>query len=263
MRDWSAEGLHERAVPLAHITSFIDNHFKDRQGRKEGPVKILVPGCGLGRLAHAIASLEGVEVTANEWSAYMRLAYRYIESLQVQESEEFHPFMDWWSYQPNREEMIRGVRFPDAIANASSVVLVEGDFTKEFVNETAHYDAIVTFFFIDTAPNMMDYFDTISRVLKPGGLWLNVGPLLYHDASVEFSMEDVVKVAEAYGFEFIDADEEWGDLTLPEMKVRTRELGYQFHEKSLRRNDYLVQMSAAILKGKGKKDGETKEKDEL
>jgi SAM-dependent methyltransferase len=247
VRDWSDEGLHERAVPLAALTKLIDTHFPDRDN-DEGPVRILVPGSGLGRLAHAVAALPGVEVTANEWSAYMRAAYHYVESLQIPNAETFHPFMDWWSYQPNRGEMIRSVRFPDVRANASSVVLVEGDFTKAFADDSARFDAIVTFFFIDTAPNMMDYLDTVHRLLRPGGVWINLGPLLYHEATVEFSLEDVVRVAEEYGFEFLDVDDQWGELTLPHLKVRSLEIAYQYHAKSLRRNDYMAQLFVAVKK---------------
>lgn len=42
------------------------------------------------------------------------------------------------------------------------------------------YDAVVTCFFIDTAANVVDYIDVIHNVLRPGGVWLNFGPLLWH-----------------------------------------------------------------------------------
>jgi N2227-like protein len=35
----------------------------------------------------------------------------------------------------------------------------------------------------DTAPVVMDYIETIHRLLKPGGVWINLGPLLYHWAA--------------------------------------------------------------------------------
>jgi carnosine N-methyltransferase len=30
---------------------------------------------------------------------------------------------------------------------------------------------------------VMDYIETIQRLLKPGGVWINLGPLLYHWAN--------------------------------------------------------------------------------
>lgn len=42
------------------------------------------------------------------------------------------------------------------------------------------FDAVATVFFIDTAPNLIRYLEAISNCLKPGGIWINVGPLLWH-----------------------------------------------------------------------------------
>ena len=75
--------------------------------------------------------------------------------------------------------MTRELVFLDAAVNATSVVMVEGDFTTAFSDKTGAYDVVVTYFFIDTARNLMSYLDTIKRVLKPGGQWVNLGPLLY------------------------------------------------------------------------------------
>lgn len=60
---------------------------------------------------------------------------------------------------------------------------------------------MVTCFFIDTAHNIVQYLETLWTVLRPGGLWVNIGPLLYHYAdSEEDSIElpwDMVKVVAA------------------------------------------------------------------
>jgi ubiquinone/menaquinone biosynthesis C-methylase UbiE len=41
------------------------------------------------------------------------------------------------------------------------------------------WDAVVTCFFIDTAKNIVDYLETIHKVLKKGGVWINAGkPIL-------------------------------------------------------------------------------------
>jgi carnosine N-methyltransferase len=39
---------------------------------------------------------------------------------------------------------------------------------------------VVTCFFIDCANNIIEFIETIFRILKPGGSWINLGPLLYH-----------------------------------------------------------------------------------
>src|SRR5262249_33469542 len=42
------------------------------------------------------------------------------------------------------------------------------------------FHAVATVFFIDTAPNLIRYVETIRHCLIPGGAWTNVGPLLWH-----------------------------------------------------------------------------------
>jgi SAM-dependent methyltransferase len=252
-RDWAAEGRHERDMPFDAIVGVLAAQFPAAlapAAGEEDAVRVLVPGSGLGRLAHDIAArLPGAAVTANEYSAYMRLVYRFVETLSPDPGAQMalHPFIDWWSHQASRAGMTRAVRFPDAKPDPG-VLLVEGDFTTQFANQTGHYDAVATFFFIDTATNMLEYLDVIARVLKPGGLWVNLGPLLYHKAAVELALDDVLAVAGEYGFEFVDVDESWGPLKLPGRKARTRDISYLCDTDSMRRNVYSTALFAARLK---------------
>ena len=77
------------------------------------------------------------------------------------------------------------------------------------------WDAVVTCFFVDTAPVVVEYVETIYGMLKPGGVWVNLGPLLYHwttdvennedpryQQSVELSWEELRHVIGTFGFEF-------------------------------------------------------------
>ena len=56
-----------------------------------------------------------------------------------------------------------------------------------FIPERAFYSpwnnqdgAIAYFWFPDTAPNIIRYVEAIKNCLRPGGLFVNVGPLLWH-----------------------------------------------------------------------------------
>lgn len=42
------------------------------------------------------------------------------------------------------------------------------------------FDCVATCFFIDTAHNVVEYLEIIHACLRPGGYWVNLGPLLYH-----------------------------------------------------------------------------------
>jgi carnosine N-methyltransferase len=57
-----------------------------------------------------------------------------------------------------------------------------GDFLEIYCSNeyTDRYHAILTSFFIDTSPNVLEYLEVIYRILRPGGVWINLGPLLYH-----------------------------------------------------------------------------------
>jgi carnosine N-methyltransferase len=57
----------------------------------------------------------------------------------------------------------------------------------------------------------------IYQTLRPGGVWLNVGPLLYHwaregghagnEVSLELSLEDVLHIAKTIGFVLLEQSE--------------------------------------------------------
>jgi carnosine N-methyltransferase len=80
------------------------------------------------------------------------------------------------------------------------------------------FDAVATAFFLDTAQNALEYMETILHALKPGGWWINFGPLLWHWAdagaylgggaegaeplSLELPLDELAAAAEALGFEF-------------------------------------------------------------
>ena len=69
-------------------------------------------------------------------------------------------------------------------------------------------DCVVTSFFIDCAHNVVEFIELIHRILKPGGKWINFGPLLYHfaeiprESSIEPSYDIVRSIIEKTGFEF-------------------------------------------------------------
>lgn len=68
------------------------------------------------------------------------------------------------------------------------------------------WDAVVTCFFIDTAHNIVEYLQTIYSILRKGGIWVNIGPLLYHyaempgEASIELTWDEVKQIALKIGF---------------------------------------------------------------
>ena len=68
----------------------------------------------------------------------------------------------------------------------------------------------MTCFFIDTAHNIVAYLEILKGALKPGGLWLNAGPLLWHfsdqpgEQSVDLTYEEIKQLAARVGFDLVE-----------------------------------------------------------
>jgi SAM-dependent methyltransferase len=266
-RDWSTEGAHERAATYPCVLQALDNAFplEDRT-TQQSPTLVLVPGSGLGRLGHEIAAQAGFAVTLNEISPSMNMAYHYLTTLTTpQDAATFYPYVDWWSHRATTAHLKRAVEFPDDIATLSlsspqqqseallPISLLEGDFTTALRSHAGTYDAIATHFFLDTAPNILTYLETLHSLLKHGGVWINFGPLLYGSApAVQLSLDEVIAVAEDLGFEVEDgeglSEEICGRPMEFDRRVRGQEVPYASDVESLSRNAYLAQFWVARKK---------------
>ncbi|TPP64439.1 Carnosine N-methyltransferase [Fasciola gigantica] len=86
--------------------------------------------------------------------------------------------------------------------------MAAGDFV-EIYKEPDSWDCVTTVFFIDTAHNILQYLESIWLILKPGGYWINFGPLLYHfsdipgEDSLELSYEELRLAINRMGFETV------------------------------------------------------------
>ena len=161
----------------------------------------------------------GFNTTANELSYFMILAFHFLASPGATTSANehtIHPYAHWFSHQRTNDSLFRPVRFPDVVPRLSDKFrFVEGDFLhisppvtptrrkQEALREVAGYDYIVTLFFIDTSQNVLATMEHIYRLLKPGGAWINLGPLLWTGGAqtkLELSLEEVFAAAHYIGF---------------------------------------------------------------
>lgn len=129
---------------------------------------------------------------------------------------------------------------PSSLPSNSNFSLVAGDFEEiygpdeydEDEPQAGLWDAILTCFFIDTAKNIVNYLRIIHRKLAPGGVWINMGPLLWHwenntsgDTSIELSLEELKELARKIGFEI--SNERTIDTTYTNNSQSM--LGYIYH----------------------------------
>ncbi|KAK2772166.1 hypothetical protein FQN52_005018 [Onygenales sp. PD_12] len=256
-RDWSAEGIPERDACYKPVMDDLDELFGSRPN-----VSVLVPGAGLGRLVFDLSSA-GYHAEGNEISYHQLLASNWaLNHTKGPNEYPLYPFALQFSNIKSRKQQLQRVLIPDVhpgtvVASQmatepenngrgrGSMSMSAADFVVQYANssQTDSFDAVATVFFIDTAPNLIRYIETIHNCLKPGGYWINVGPLLWHwedtpaarsddmhraartaegapekfyqgigePGRVELSEEEVVLLIRQFGFEFIKAEEQVGD----------------------------------------------------
>lgn len=192
-RDWSAEGAIERDCSYGPVLSDLLRLFPNPD---KGSLKVLLPGSGLGRLLFEVCRM-GFDVEGNEISYHQLMASNWVlNQLSADEHFNLYPFALSFSNHIDREHQLKCVKVPD-IHPASELDIASIDMethASERMNVTAadfvalysdpkyskSFDAVVTVFFLDTAPNVLRYIEVVGSCLKDGGYWINLGPLLWH-----------------------------------------------------------------------------------
>ncbi|XP_067636381.1 carnosine N-methyltransferase isoform X2 [Eurosta solidaginis] len=210
-RDWSTSCAEEREQSYKPIIDAVEEFFKpDDYALNE--VKILVPGAGLGRLTYELAC-RGYECEGNEFSYFMLIASHFVLNLCTEENK--YTLYPWVHQNVNNLRMshqVAPIRFPDICPAKNppkgNIMIAAGDFLEVYTAPNV-YDCVATSFFIDCANNIVDFIETIYRILKPGGIWVNLGPLLYHfsdihgENSIEPTYENLELIIRMVGFEVL------------------------------------------------------------
>ncbi|KAK8135313.1 hypothetical protein PG984_003253 [Apiospora sp. TS-2023a] len=188
-RDWSAEGAAERNVCNDRVFRALDAE-KVRQPDRKEPWKVLVPGAGLGRLVFDLCH-KGYLSEGNEISYHSLLASSYVLNHVEQAGQHtIYPWIHTFSNHRNREQQFQSYKIPDiqpqeTLSQAQGIGAMQmcaADFLCLYGDDEHKdaYDAVAAVFFLDTAPNLIRYLEVIRHCLKPGGVLINVGPLLWH-----------------------------------------------------------------------------------
>jgi len=243
-RDWSAEGRAERQACYGPVMCALAAERAQRAGLGDDqPFRVLVPGAGLGRLVFDLC-LDGFHAEGNEISYHQLLTSSYmLNSCERAGQHTIYPWIHTFSNHKTRANHLRGYAVPDVhcateMREASQrgpvgeMSMVAADFLCLYGDEDHRdsYDAVASVFFLDTAPNLIRYLETIFHCLKPGGLLVNFGPLLWHfenhapgsnhgyddneadsgdtsgiadPGSFEFSDDEVMALVSKIGFEIV------------------------------------------------------------
>ncbi|EXJ57926.1 hypothetical protein A1O7_05349 [Cladophialophora yegresii CBS 114405] len=193
-RDWSHEGFTLEVEPLLKTVVADLESYTQLIQINAPPPSLLLPGAGLGRLLFELA-LRGYNATGNEISYHQLLASNFIlNATQTANQYQIYPFCHTFTnvisraYQLERHtipDVHPGEAFSKGLAAALPVGemnMTAGDFVLSYSTPESKdtFDGVVTVFFIDTAPNLVRYIETVRNCLRTGGVWVNIGPLLWH-----------------------------------------------------------------------------------
>ena len=189
-RDWTADGEPEREACFAPIMKTLGEE-RQRTGRDQ--LQVLVPGAGLGRLVFDLCQ-HGYAAEGNEISYHQLFASSYI--LNECPKAKHHTIFPWahsFSNHRTRANHLRSYPVPDiypaavlaqrkGLAAEGTMSMCAADFLCGYSDDDHEsvYDAVASVFFLDTAPNLVRYLEVIKHCLRPGGVLINIGPLLWH-----------------------------------------------------------------------------------
>lgn len=180
----------------------------------------------------------------------MTLAYRFLLSPSTTQKPSQHtiyPYAYWFSHQRTNDALFRPVSFPDVVPRlGDNLHLSEGDFlTLNPPRGSAGYDHIVTLFFIDTSLNAISTLEHIYSLLRPGGTWINLGPLLWPGAAqarVELSLEEVSNLVKLVGFQIEGEDK---PAAFDAYRRRTVQCEYTGDKQAMMKYMYLAEFWVA------------------
>lgn len=208
-RDWTSFGSDEVEPLMDYIIKSLNKCIPNEE---RSLTAIVIPGSGLGRLAHEVAlatsgGLKFKDIYAAECSGLMHVCNDFIYSST--ESYTIQPFVHSNSNFYNNSQQFRKLSINSQL-KPDNLHLIYDDFRNFELPDSSLYRnvVVVTAFFLDTAENLMDYLDKIEKLTTPSvknkarkGYWINIGPLKYGTAAqVELNAEELAYVRRKKGW---------------------------------------------------------------
>lgn len=227
VRDWSAEGSEERSQAYGPILEALESIYAHVNRSDRAAIRILFPGCGLGRLPWE-AAYRGFSAQGNEFSLFMLMTSNLILNHTSHIGEHtIYPWVGSMSNWRQSGDVLQAIKIPDVDPNSllgpelevvPEFSMAAGDFVRVYSDpyQRSTWSAVCTAFFIDTARNVIEYLEVINHLLVIGGHWINLGPCLWHfegsapeqrelqdgsaSGSIELTLEEVVDLVGKMGF---------------------------------------------------------------
>lgn len=208
VRDWTSDGEAEIAPMLHYIKAQLDKIVDPKNAAK---TCVVVPGSGLGRVAQEVAVHGNYgAVHAVEFSGLMHACNQFIYEPSKALEHKIYPHVHKTSNFLDTQAQFREMEIPAGLPQPENLHLHLADFRTFNIPNREQYDTVVVVsaFFIDTAENILDYFDQIHLLTAPSnktgvknGHWINFGPLKYGSAAqAEFNAAEIAHIRKALGW---------------------------------------------------------------
>lgn len=219
IRDWSPDGDAELKPMMNYITEQLNRVIPVHERLK---TCVIIPGLGLGRIAHEIASV-GTDIGSSfgavhaiEYSGLMHLCNQFIYSSENEVKDyDIFPYVHSCSNFIDSSSQFRSSVVHSGQNKPENLALNHEDFRYfEIPNKSLFENVVVvSAFFIDTAENLVTYLDTIQELTTPSrrndiknGYWINIGPLKYGTAAqVELNSDELKKIRKAMGWKDLNS----------------------------------------------------------
>lgn len=182
VRDYNNDYYSNESLPMVeYILRTISQHVKVADDEH---TDILVPGSGLGRVAHEVAlNLPKAAVTSIEYSDLMHIGNLLIYSCD--ETIALSPWaLDYSNHLSLKSQLKSFTINCQQFTKPDNLNIEYGDFRKFKINKQKTKKKaliLITVFFMDTAENILEYLDTIESYKRDYETihWVNLGPLKY------------------------------------------------------------------------------------
>ncbi|ABN65164.2 Putative trehalase N2227-like protein [Scheffersomyces stipitis CBS 6054] len=255
-RDWTAEGEVEIKPVWDYVRTQVDKLVKPQDRAK---TCVVVPGSGLGRIAHELASY-GSEterfgaVHAIEYSGLMHICNRFMYSSPENSSQsknyEIYPYVHSCSNFYDSQSQFKSSHF-STMNQPKNLHLNHEDFRYFSLQNNYENIVVVSVFFMDTAENLVDYMDAIQSLTVPSkkngvknGYWINVGPLKYGSAAqVELNADEFALLRKGMGWKDVDNVK---TVQEPNKYGENGLVGYITHRESMWQGYYGLNMYTSV-----------------
>jgi hypothetical protein len=216
LRDWAWD-----AEPSKHYKTHVNDANLQRVlnvWKNPQPGKMLFLGAGAGRLSWDLHKVLQPEFTiASDINPFLlSCAYTLIKTRKPLTLPELYTYPQI-GYPYSRSWLMKPPADPDGLHNRWFAL--GADVWNMPLRESS-VDSIVTSWLLDvTGGDVKDLISVIDYLLKPGGYWINTGPLLYSGQlsfDMKYSAEEILEFAEMAGFEIeLQAVEEIAHMASP------------------------------------------------